>query len=30
LPISYPQHMPKGETRVEDPDGYALLIGQVG
>lgn len=29
-PISYPQHMPKGETRVEDPDGYCLLIGQAG
>ena len=30
LPISYPQYMPKGETRVEDPDGYVLLIGQSG
>jgi hypothetical protein len=27
-PISYPDYMPKGEIRVEDPDGYVLLIGQ--
>jgi catechol 2,3-dioxygenase-like lactoylglutathione lyase family enzyme len=26
--ISYPDYMPKGEIRVEDPDGYCLLIGQ--
>jgi catechol 2,3-dioxygenase-like lactoylglutathione lyase family enzyme len=26
--ISYPFYMPKGEIRVEDPDGYVLLIGQ--
>jgi len=28
--ISYPSYMPKGEIRVEDPDGYVLLIGQAG
>jgi len=26
--ITYPSYMPKGEIRVEDPDGYVLLIGQ--
>jgi|SRR5579864_796518 len=26
--ITYPEYMPKGEIRVEDPDGYVLLIGQ--
>jgi hypothetical protein len=29
-PITYPDYMPKGEVRVEDPDGYVLLIGQAG
>jgi catechol 2,3-dioxygenase-like lactoylglutathione lyase family enzyme len=29
-PITYPDYMPKGEIRVEDPDGYVLLIGQAG
>ena len=29
-PITYPDYMPKGEIRVDDPDGYVLLIGQVG
>ena len=28
--ITYPSYMPKGEIRVEDPDGYVLLIGQAG
>ncbi len=28
--ITYPDYMPKGEIRVEDPDGYCLLIGQAG
>jgi hypothetical protein len=28
--ITYPDYMPKGEIRVEDPDGYVLLIGQAG
>jgi hypothetical protein len=26
--ITYPEYMPKGEIRVDDPDGYCLLIGQ--
>ena len=29
-PITYPEYMPKGEIRVDDPDGYVLLIGQAG
>jgi hypothetical protein len=29
-PISYPDYMPKGEVRIDDPDGYCLLIGQAG
>jgi hypothetical protein len=29
-PITYPDYIPKGEVRVEDPDGYVLLIGQAG
>jgi hypothetical protein len=28
--IKYPEYMPKGEIRVDDPDGYCLLIGQAG
>ena len=28
--ISYPVYMPKGEVCLSDPDGYTLLIGQVG
>ena len=28
--ISYPDYMPKGEIRLEDPDGYVLLVGQAG
>ena len=28
--ITYPDYMPKGEIRIEDPDGYVLLIGQTG
>jgi hypothetical protein len=27
--IGHPEHMPKGELRVDDPDGYCLLIGQL-
>ena len=27
--VSFPFYMPNGEIRVEDPDGYTLLIGQV-
>jgi hypothetical protein len=29
-PITHPAYMPKGEVRVDDPDGYCLLIGQAG
>lgn len=28
--ITHPEYMPRGEVRVEDPDGYVLLIGQTG
>ncbi len=28
--IRRPFYMPEGEMRVEDPDGYTLLVGQVG
>ena len=28
--IAYPDYMPKGEIRIEDPDRYVLLIGQAG
>ena len=28
--IEHPFHMPAGEFRVDDPDGYVLLIGQQG
>jgi uncharacterized glyoxalase superfamily protein PhnB len=28
--IQYPDYMPKGEVRIDDPDGYCLLIGQAG
>lgn len=27
--ITYPDYMAKGELRVEDPDGYCLLVGQL-
>ena len=26
--ISYPVYMPEGEFRIDDPDGYCLLVGQ--
>jgi hypothetical protein len=26
--ISYPEYLPDGEFRVEDPDGFTLMIGQ--
>jgi len=29
-PITYPAYMTKGEIRIDDPDGYCLLIGQAG
>lgn len=28
--ITYPEYMPKGEVCAADPDGYTLLIGQMG
>lgn len=28
--IRRPVHMPAGELRVEDPDGYVVLVGQPG
>jgi catechol 2,3-dioxygenase-like lactoylglutathione lyase family enzyme len=28
--ITYPEYMTKGEIRLEDPDGYVLLVGQAG
>jgi catechol 2,3-dioxygenase-like lactoylglutathione lyase family enzyme len=27
--VTYPFYMPAGEFRVEDPDGYVLLVGQL-
>jgi Glyoxalase/Bleomycin resistance protein/Dioxygenase superfamily len=27
-PLTYPAYMPEGEFRVDDPDGYCLLIRQ--
>ena len=29
-PIRRPFYMPAGELRLVDPDGYVLLVGQVG
>jgi hypothetical protein len=26
--ITYPPYMPEGEIRIDDPDGYCLLVGQ--
>jgi catechol 2,3-dioxygenase-like lactoylglutathione lyase family enzyme len=26
--VTHPDHMPAGQIRVHDPDGYCLLIGQ--
>lgn len=28
--ITYPGYLPEGEFRVEDPDGYTLMIAQSG
>lgn len=28
--VQHPNYMPDGEMRVHDPDGYVLLIGQLG
>jgi hypothetical protein len=27
-PLNYPTYMPEGEFRIDDPDGYCLLVGQ--
>jgi len=27
--VSHPVHMPAGELRVVDPDGYVILVGQL-
>lgn len=27
-PIKYPDYLPNGECRVQDPDGYTLMIAQ--
>lgn len=26
--IFYPDYLPGGESRVQDPDGYTLMLGQ--
>lgn len=26
--ITHPPYMPEGEFRIDDPDGYCLLVGQ--
>jgi catechol 2,3-dioxygenase-like lactoylglutathione lyase family enzyme len=28
--VGHPHYLPAGEVRVHDPDGYVLLIGQLG
>lgn len=28
--VTHPHYMPSGEIRVHDPDGYVLLVGQIG
>jgi len=28
--ITYPEYLPEGEFRLEDPDGYTLMIAQSG
>ena len=28
--ISYPEYLPNGEFRTEDPDGYCLMVAQAG
>jgi catechol 2,3-dioxygenase-like lactoylglutathione lyase family enzyme len=27
-PIKYPDYLPKGEFKIQDPDGYCLMIAQ--
>ncbi len=28
--ISYPEYLPEGEFKTEDPDGYTLMVAQAG
>ena len=28
--VTHPDHMPAGELRLQDPDGYVVLVGQHG
>src|SRR5437868_3713099 len=28
--ITHPPHMPAGQFRIEDPDGYVVFVGQLG
>jgi hypothetical protein len=28
--ISYPEYLPDGEFRTQDPDGYCLMVAQAG
>ena len=28
--ISYPDYLPKGEFRIDDPDGYCVMVAQAG
>jgi hypothetical protein len=28
--ISYPEYLPKGEFRINDPDGYCVMVAQAG
>ena len=28
--IDYPEYLPQGEFRTQDPDGYCLMVGQSG
>jgi glyoxalase/bleomycin resistance protein/dioxygenase superfamily protein len=28
--ISYPEYLPKGEFRIDDPDGYCVMVAQAG
>ena len=28
--VAHPRHMPAGELRIADPDGYVILVGQLG
>ena len=28
--VTHPHYMPAGEVRISDPDGYCILVGQIG